>query len=140
MQWFYFQDSHWIWGFIKINIYDEIKNLLWKLMWKYILIFSKELKVKSHQLFFFLFFGFYGCTRSIWKFPGQQSNLSYSCWPRTQPQQCGIQAVSAACTTAQGNTGSLSHWVRPGIEPASSWILVRLVNCWATKGTPDHTS
>ena len=24
-----------------------------------------------------------------------------------------------------GNTGSLTHWVRPGIEPTSSWILVR---------------
>ena len=31
---------------------------------------------------------------------------------------------------------SLTHWARPAIEPTSSWILVRLVNCWATKGTP----
>ena len=29
--------------------------------------------------------------------------------------------------------------VRPGIQPASSWILVRLVNCWATMGTPKKT-
>ena len=27
-------------------------------------------------------------------------------------------------TTAHRNTKSLTHWVRPGIEPASPWILV----------------
>ena len=30
-------------------------------------------------------------------------------------------------TTAHGNAGSLTHWARPGIKPASSWILVRFV-------------
>ena len=30
-------------------------------------------------------------------------------------------------TTVHGNAGSLTHWVRPGIEPMSSWILVRFV-------------
>ena len=38
--------------------------------------------------------------------------------------------------TAHGNTGSLTHWVRPGIKPASSRMLVRLVNYRATTGTP----
>ena len=28
-------------------------------------------------------------------------------------------------TTAHGNAKSLTHWARPGIEPVSSWILVR---------------
>ena len=28
-------------------------------------------------------------------------------------------------TTAQGNAGSLTHGVRPGIEPTSSWIMAR---------------
>ena len=28
-------------------------------------------------------------------------------------------------TTAHGNAGSLTHWVRPGIRPSSSWMLVR---------------
>ena len=27
-------------------------------------------------------------------------------------------------TTAHGNTGSLTHWARPGIEPETSWFLV----------------
>ena len=37
---------------------------------------------------------------------------------------------------AHGNAAYLTHWGRPGIEPASSWILVEFVNQWATKGTP----
>ena len=31
-------------------------------------------------------------------------------------------------TTAHGNAGSLTHWPRPGIEPASSRMLVRFVS------------
>ena len=30
----------------------------------------------------------------------------------------------------------LTFWVRPGIRPSSSWILVSFVTCWATTGTP----
>ena len=31
-------------------------------------------------------------------------------------------------TTAHANAGSLIHWARPGIEPMSSWILVRFIS------------
>ena len=44
-----------------------------------------------------------------------------------RPQQHGIWATSVAYTTAHGNTRSLTHWARPGIELISSWILVRCV-------------
>ena len=44
--------------------------------------------------------------------------------PTPQPQKSGIPAVSATYTTAHGNTRSLTHWSRPGIKPASSWMLV----------------
>ena len=44
--------------------------------------------------------------------------------------------MSANYTTAHGNAGSLTHWMRPGIEPASSWMLVRFINCCATTKTP----
>ena len=27
-------------------------------------------------------------------------------------------------------------WVRPGIEPISSWVLVGFINCWAMTGIP----
>ena len=32
------------------------------------------------------------------------------------------------------NTGSLTHWARPGIKPPSSRMLVGFINCWATTG------
>ena len=38
-----------------------------------------------------------------------------------------IQAVSATYTTAHDNAISLTHSERPGIEPASSWIVVGFV-------------
>ena len=66
------------------------------------------------------------------------SNGSYSWWLTPQPQQHGIWAVSATYTTVHGTTGSLTHWLRPGIKPASLWMPVRFVNCWATMGAP-HT-
>ena len=30
----------------------------------------------------------------------------------------------------------LAHWLRPEIEPTSSWMLVGFLNHWATTGTP----
>ena len=62
-----------------------------------------------------------------------------------------IRAVTASLCYSHSNSGSelclravwlmatprsLIHWGRSGIEPLSSWMLVRLVNCWATMGTP----
>ena len=40
----------------------------------------------------------------------------------------GIWATCATYTTAHGNAKSLTHWVRPGIKPSSSWILVGFVS------------
>ena len=63
------------------------------------------------------------------------SNQSWSHQPIPQPQQHKIQAASATYTIAHGNAGSLTYWARPGIEPASSCMLVRFISCWATAGT-----
>ena len=38
-----------------------------------------------------------------------------------------IQAASMTYTTDHGNARSWTHWWRPGIEPASSWIPVGFV-------------
>jgi len=43
-------------------------------------------------------------------------------------QRRKIWAISLTYTTAHGNTGSPTQWARPGIEPESSWILVRFVS------------
>ena len=48
----------------------------------------------------------------------------YSCWPTPQPQQHQICAVSLTYTRLHSNAGSLTHWVRSGIKPTTSWFLV----------------
>ena len=79
---------------------------------------------------------FKGRTRGMWRFPGWGSNQSCSHQPMPQPQQCQIQAISATYTTAHGNVGSSTHWVRPGIKPTTPWFLVGFINHWAMTGTP----
>ena len=59
-------------------------------------------------------FCFQGHRCSIWRFPVQGWNWSYSCRPTPEPQQHGIRDMSVTYTTAHGNTKSLTHWVRPG--------------------------
>ena len=41
------------------------------------------------------------------------------------PQQCQIPAVMATYTAAHINTRTLTQRARPGVEPATSWFLVR---------------
>ena len=40
----------------------------------------------------------------------------------------GSRPRSATFTTAHGNAGSLIHRARPGIKPASLWIVVRFIS------------
>jgi len=92
----------------------------------------------GHQYGFFVFVfaisraAFWG----IWRFPAYGSNQSCSHQPTPQPQQCGIGATSTTYITAHGNAWSLTHWARPGIEPAASWFPGGFVNHWARTGTP----
>ena len=53
-----------------------------------------------------------------------------------EPQQCQIWAMSVTHTTAHSNAGSLTHWVKPRIKPATSWFLVRFINHCTMTGTP----
>ena len=39
-----------------------------------------------------------------------------------------IWATAASLHHSHRNAGSPIHWARPGIEPASSWILVRFIS------------
>ena len=55
-------------------------------------------------------------------------NRSCSHWPTPQLQQHRIWAASATYTTGHSNARSLTHWRRPGFEPASSWMLVKFTS------------
>ena len=57
---------------------------------------------------------------------GVQSELQLPANVRATAMQ--IRATSATYTTAHGNVRSLTHWGRPGIEPAIPWFLVEFVS------------
>ena len=42
-------------------------------------------------------------------------------------QHSSSSIISATYTTAQSNAGSLTHWLRPGNKPATSWFLAGFV-------------
>ena len=60
----------------------------------------------------------------------RESIRSCSCWPTPEPQQRQIRVASVTY-------GSLTHWARPGIEPSTSWFLVRFVSA-APRRKPPH--
>ena len=68
--------------------------------------------------FFFFFFSFF------WATPIARGNSRAKGWIGA-PQPCQIWAASVTHTTAYSHARSLTHWVRPGIKHASTWILVR---------------
>ena len=53
---------------------------------------------------------------------------SEHCWPTSQLQQLGLPAASVAYAAAYGNARSPTHWVRPGTDPPSPWILVGFIS------------
>ena len=67
--------------------------------------------------------------------PGAESELPL--WPMPQPQQHWIQVASVTCATAYGNSGSLTHWARPGTKPHKD--NMRSLTHWATKRIPEGT-
>ena len=72
--------------------------------------FISEVSSVPYSQFYLLIFNFLGGLFSaIWKFSGQGSNQSYSCWPMPWPQQFQIRATSPNYTKAHGNTGSLTY-------------------------------
>ena len=90
--------------------------------------FKKEIMLAPTLLFFFAFFlRLYPRYVEVPRL-GVESELQLPCWPTPQPQQCWIWAASVTHTTAHGNSGSLTHWARSGVEPASSWILVGFIS------------
>ena len=89
---------------------------------------GEKWKVRSKAIFFFFFFPFLG-----------------PCLLHTEvPQARGqIWAAAYATATAMPDPSHIcnlcTHWVRSGIKPASSGVLVGFLTCWATVGTPKQS-
>ena len=82
--------------------------------------------------FLFLFFVFFICLgphpqhMEVLRL-GAESELQLLAYT-TATATLWIQALSATYTTAHSNARSITHWVRPGIKPESSWMLVRFIS------------
>ena len=99
-----------------IGIYERNKR---REVWRY---------SEMHKFCFILFLCLFRAAPTAYGNSQARGQIGASCQAMPQPQQCRIWAMSVTHTTAHGNTGSLTHWARPGIKPAPSWLLVRLVS------------
>ena len=120
--------SLWMW-YLAIPVSKVPIVAQWKRKKKFLRLFS---------FFFFFFFLFRAAPAAYGSFQarGRIRAVATGLQPQLLQQQLGLQATSATYTTTHGSTGSLTHWARPGIKPTTSWILVGLINHWATAGTP----
>ena len=70
----------------------------------------------------------YGVSQARGPIGAAAAGLHYSSQPQPQPQPRRIRDTSATYTTAHGNAKSLTHRGRLGMEPVSSWIIVRFIS------------
>ena len=95
-------------------------------------VYKHNIRKKSSTyicMFFSLFFFFRAVPAAYRRFKSEvHLILSHSHGKRNARCEPHLQPIC--------NARSLTHRVSPGIEPTSSWILVRFLTCWATMGTP----
>ena len=91
----------------------------WLLLWSK--HYSREFRM-FFFFFFFLFFFFLGPHPQCIEVPrlGVESGLQLLAYTT-------IAMQDPSHTTAHGNTRSLTHWRKPGMEPESSWMPVKFV-------------
>lgn len=91
---------------------------------KVLLFKTKELRNLVNRELFLFHVSFY--LPHVWhmEFPRLEAESELQQRPILQPWQHQIQAASVTYATTCGNTGSITHLVRPWIEPASPQRLV----------------
>ena len=118
---------------LEVITLSQVSQTKTNVIWRHIYVESKishkwtYLQNRNRLTFFFLLFR---ATPVAYGDPQARGrmNQSYSCQPMQQSQQQRIWAESATYTTARSNARSLTHLVRPGIEPETSWFLVRFIS------------
>ena len=114
---------------IDVTVFQNcLKFILFREFWN---ISNKPNYAFSLYIYFYLFifyFYFFACFRAS---PAAYGSSQARVWIGAAAagvchshSNAGSELLSVNYTTAHGNTGSLTHWVRPGVELASSWILV----------------
>ena len=113
---------------MKVKILKESKKVCLNPRWKKLIFLLRVFCL-------FVYFAF-RATPWQWRFPGEGSNQSYSCWPQPQPQQCTIRSASVSYTTAEGNARSLTHWARQARDRSYNLMVTsQICFCCATTGT-----
>ena len=79
-------------------------------------------------IFFFFFCFFRAVPKAYGSAQARGRTGASSRRPTPQPQGRWIWAASGTYTTPQGNARSPTYWVRPEMEPTSSWRLCRVLN------------
>ena len=109
---------------------------------------SEQVQIPLKWLFLLLFFFFPAFSRAASMAYGgsQAKGLTRRCslWP--EPQQCQICSEFVTYTTAQGNAGSLTHWVRArdqthnlmvpksdSLTTEPRWELLKWLRTWVLK-------
>ena len=78
--------------------------------------------------FFFFFFLLFRATHVAYRGSQERGWIRPTAAGLYQPQPRRIWASSSTYTIAPSNAESLTHWARPGIEPSTSWLLVRFTS------------
>ena len=128
--------------FILRNAWENLKVLwldtyripiFW--FWDYFLSFNQwtlDYLVRLSRSFRFFFLGTpaaYRSSRARGWIGTTAAGLCHKPWPHR------IRAASTTYSVACGHVRSLTHWGRPGTEPASHRDYVRSLTCWYTMGT-----
>ena len=89
----------------------------------------------SLSLFFFFFFGLFAISwAAVTAHGGSQARGpvgAIAAGLRQSHSNAESELRLQPTPQLTGNTGSLTHWAKPGIKPATSWFLVRFINPWA---------
>ena len=98
---------------------------------------SLYLICSTSVLFFFFCFCFLGPHLQHMEVPRLGVELELQ--PLAYTTATATRDPSHICTLCHslGNARSLTHWVRPGIKPASSWILAGFISHWTWRELPN---
>ena len=87
------------------------------------------------------FFFPFSKTCSIWRFPGGRIGAAAASHSHSYSHSnSGSKPPLWPTPQLTAKLGSLTQWVKPGIEPVSSWILVGFIKHWTMMGTPYFSS